>query len=90
MVAVGQNISSTLAYRVLYGYDKENNAHLVETLRAYLDEFGDVTTAAARVFVHPNTFRYRLRRLVHIGQVDLRDPEARFALMLQLRSMVGR
>ncbi|HEY4452715.1 MAG TPA: helix-turn-helix domain-containing protein [Pseudonocardiaceae bacterium] len=74
----------------LLAYDKENNAHLVETLRAYLDEFGDVTTAAARVYVHPNTFRYRLRRLVHIGQVDLNDPEARFALMLQLRSMVGR
>ena len=73
----------------LLAYDAENNAHLVETLRAYLDEFGDVTAAAARVFVHPNTFRYRLRRLVEVGEVDLRDPESRFALMLQLRTVIG-
>jgi sugar diacid utilization regulator len=73
----------------LLAYDAQNNAQLVETLRAYLDEFGDVTAAAARVFVHPNTFRYRLRRVVEVGEVDLRDPEARFALMLQLRTVLG-
>jgi hypothetical protein len=73
----------------LLAYDTENNANLVETLRAYLDEFGDVTAAAARVYVHPNTFRYRLRRLVQVGQINLSDPEARFALMLQLRTVAG-
>jgi DNA-binding PucR family transcriptional regulator len=57
----------------------------VETLRAWLDAFGDVTTAAAAVFVHPNTFRYRLRRLAEVGGLDLNDPDARFAAMLQLR-----
>jgi len=35
--------------------------------------------------VHPNTFRYRLRRLAEIGGIDLNDPEARFAAMLELR-----
>jgi DNA-binding PucR family transcriptional regulator len=37
------------------------------------------------VYVHPNTFRYRLRRLAEVGELDLADPEARFAAMLQLR-----
>jgi DNA-binding PucR family transcriptional regulator len=37
------------------------------------------------VHVHPNTFRYRLRRLADIGGIDLTDPAARFAVMLQLR-----
>jgi len=37
------------------------------------------------MFVHPNTFRYRLRRAVEVGAIDLTDPEARFAAMLQLR-----
>ncbi len=59
--------------------------HLVETLRAWLDAFGDVTAAAAAAYVHPNTFRYRLRRLAEVGKLDLTDPEARFAAMLQLR-----
>lgn len=72
----------------LLAYDAENNGHLVATLRAYLDEFGDVNAAAARVYVHPNTFRYRMRRLVEVGQADLKDPEARFAMMLQLRTVV--
>ena len=37
------------------------------------------------VFVHPNTFRYRLRRVAEVGQIDLGDPDQRFAAMLQLR-----
>lgn len=43
--------------------DAVHNTVLVETLRARLDAFGDVNAAAAVLFVHPNTFRYRLRRL---------------------------
>ncbi|WP_317987135.1 PucR family transcriptional regulator [Streptomyces kanamyceticus] len=71
----------------LAAYDTRHNAHLVETLRAWLDAFGDVVTASANVFVHPNTFRYRIRRVAEVGQIDLQDPAARFAAMLQLRLM---
>ncbi len=66
-------------------YDAEHGTNLVETLRAWLDAFGDVTAASAAMFVHPNTFRYRLRRLAEVGGIDLGDPEHRFAAMLQLR-----
>ena len=69
----------------LLEYDRARNAQLVETLRAWLDAFGDVAAASALVYTHPNTFRYRLRRLSTIGQIDLNDPEARFAAMIQLR-----
>ena len=62
---------------------------LVETLRAWLDEFGDVIAAAARVYVHPNTLRYRLRRAAEVGGVDLGDAEARFAVMVQLRTILS-
>ncbi|WP_051797509.1 PucR family transcriptional regulator [Streptomyces sp. NRRL S-337] len=71
----------------LAAYDTKHNAHLVETLRAWLDAFGDVIAASASVFVHPNTFRYRIRRVAEVGQLDLQDPSARFAAMLQLRLM---
>ncbi|MFG2623009.1 PucR family transcriptional regulator [Streptomyces sp. NPDC048507] len=71
----------------LAAYDARHNAHLVETLRAWLDAFGDVIAASASVFVHPNTFRYRIRRVAEVGQLDLQDPSARFAAMLQLRLM---
>jgi hypothetical protein len=69
----------------LIAYDEQHNTNLVETLRAWLDAFGDVIAASAAVYVHPNTFRYRLRRLAEVGQIDLSDSQARFSAMLQLR-----
>jgi hypothetical protein len=71
----------------LSGYDAEHGTNLVETLRAWLDAFGDVAAASAAMFVHPNTFRYRLRRLTEVSGIDLTDPEQRFAAMLQLRAI---
>jgi hypothetical protein len=73
----------------LLAYDAEHHARLVPTLRAWLDALGDVPRAAAAVVVHPNTFRYRLRRLAEIAGLDLSDPEAVFAAWLHLR-LLGR
>ncbi|MFJ8822140.1 PucR family transcriptional regulator [Streptomyces sp. NPDC102467] len=69
----------------IVAYDAAHHTRLVETLGAWLDAFGDVVTASAAVHVHPNTFRYRLRRLAEVGGLDLTDADARFAAMLQLR-----
>ena len=69
----------------LQAYDSGHGSQLVETLRAWLDAFGDVGAAAAALFVHPNTFRYRLRRVAEVGGLDLTDADARFAAMVQLR-----
>ncbi|WP_345409752.1 helix-turn-helix domain-containing protein [Nonomuraea salmonea] len=35
--------------------------------------------------MHPNTFRYRLKRLTEIGGLDLSDPDARLTVQLQMR-----
>jgi hypothetical protein len=71
----------------LSAYDAEHGTNLVDTLRAWLDAFGDVAAASAAMFVHTNTFRYRLRRLAEVSGIDLGDPEQRFAAMLQLRAI---
>jgi len=65
--------------------DAKKGTNYLQTLEAYLDAFGDVPMAAARVGVHPNTFRYRLRRLVTVFDLDLDDPDERLVLGLQLR-----
>ncbi|HST19096.1 MAG TPA: helix-turn-helix domain-containing protein [Gaiellaceae bacterium] len=70
--------------RVL-AHDAQHNATYVLTLRAYLDCFGDVPRAAERLSVHPNTFRYRMRRLVELFDLDLDDADERMVLELQLR-----
>ncbi|RFU84063.1 PucR family transcriptional regulator [Streptomyces triticagri] len=69
----------------LLAYDRRHDSALVETLRHWLNSFGDVPAAAEAMFVHQNTFRYRLRRVTEVAETDLADPDTRFALMLQLR-----
>jgi hypothetical protein len=69
----------------LTAYDAKHRSHLVATLRAWLDAHGDNIAAAAAVHVHPNTFRYRLRRILQVGKMDLADPDERFAADLHLR-----
>ena len=69
----------------LIEYDRRHDIGFVDTLVAYLDAFGNVSVASAAVHLHPNSFRYRLRRLCEISDLDLDDPDVRLATMLQLR-----
>ena len=66
-------------------HDQRYGTAYVETLSAYFSAFGYVPLAAKRIFVHPNTFRYRLRRLAEISGLDLDDPVERLVAELQLR-----
>ena len=59
---------------------------LAETLRAYLDSFGDIAAAAQWLHVHPNTVRYRVRRLEQLLGTPLTDPDVRLLLSLSLRA----
>ncbi|MCX6519776.1 MAG: helix-turn-helix domain-containing protein [Actinobacteria bacterium] len=70
---------------VLARHDAEQHTDHLATLGAYLDSFGDVSSAAAALSVHPNTLRYRLKRIVDLLGVDLTDPVERFVLELQWR-----
>jgi len=58
---------------------------LAETLRVYLDSFGDVAAAADSLRVHPNTVRYRVRRIETLLATSLADPEVRLLFSLGLR-----
>lgn len=71
----------------LISYDAASGAELTESLRAYLDAFGDVGHAAAAVHVHPNTFRYRLRRICEVSGLDLGDSRARLAALVHLSAL---
>jgi len=72
-------------YERLAEHDREHGSDLLPTLAAYLESFGNINEAAASVQVHPNTFRYRLRRLCEITGMDLGDHDTRLAMMLQLK-----
>jgi hypothetical protein len=84
-LVVARGDRPTGAIALLREYDERHHGQLVETLRAWLDAFGDLGAAAAAVHVHPNTFRYRLRRVSEVSGMNLDDPDTRLAAILQLR-----
>jgi DNA-binding PucR family transcriptional regulator len=57
---------------------------LEETLRAYLDSGGHVEACARGLYVHPNTVRYRLKRVGQITQFDPLDARDGFVLRIAL------
>ncbi|RCG29774.1 PucR family transcriptional regulator [Sphaerisporangium album] len=56
--------------------------HAVPTLKAYLDAWGSRTKAAAVLNLHPNAVAHRVRRIAEVLDLDLSDPQTRFALQL--------
>ncbi|MFW0785366.1 helix-turn-helix domain-containing protein [Gordonia sp. CPCC 206044] len=66
--------------------DDRTGSEFTGSLRAYLDHFGDVSSAAAALHVHPNTLRYRIRRLQMLTGMDLGDPATRLVVALSLRA----
>lgn len=69
----------------LVDLDDRTGSAFTASLRAYLDHFGDVRAAAAALHVHPNTLRYRMRRLQALTGMDLDDPATRLVVALSLR-----
>ena len=68
----------------LVTHDRQYNTDYVTTLRVYINSFGDMRAAAKSLHLHPNSLRYRIKRLTEIGGLDLDDPKLRLALQLLL------
>lgn len=69
---------------------RDDDPVLAETLRVYLDAFGDIAAAAQSLRVHPNTVRYRVRRIEKLLSTSLADPEVRLLFSLGLRVLESR
>lgn len=72
-------------------HDRAHGTDYLATLRAHLDAAGDARLVGELLGVHPNTYRYRLRRLAEISGLDLDDPIERLIthLQLHLRDRLG-
>ena len=69
----------------LLEHDRRRGTEHAKTLLAWLDSFGEARTAAAALFIHENTLRYRVRRISDRFEIDLDDPHVRLATWLELR-----
>jgi DNA-binding PucR family transcriptional regulator len=70
-------------YRPLQAHSPE----LLNTLWSYLDNGRSLEATARELFVHPNTVRYRLKRVTDVIGWDATG--AREALILQAALIVG-
>lgn len=65
-------------------HDDAHGTTYVATLRAWLAAQGDPAAAGARLGVHENTVRNRMRKMVEVTDLALDDAEKRLAMMIQL------
>jgi PucR family transcriptional regulator, purine catabolism regulatory protein len=68
----------------LVQHDRAHGAGLVATLRAFLDGDGSVNATAARLYLHPNSLRHRLKRISELTGADPRAFTDRVALAIAL------
>jgi DNA-binding PucR family transcriptional regulator len=61
-----------------------NDAPLLDTVATYLDLGRSLEGAARALFVHPNTVRYRLKRVAEITGWDATDPREGFVLQMSI------
>jgi hypothetical protein len=69
----------------LLAYDEQHRAELLPTLREFLDCSGSWNACAAKMYVHVNTVRYRIRRIEELTGRDLSSLDDRVDFFLALR-----
>ncbi|AFM02195.1 MULTISPECIES: CdaR family transcriptional regulator [Desulfitobacterium] len=68
----------------LESQDKQKN-ELTETLENYLTYHCDLKATANALFLHPNSLRYRLKRIEEILDMDLEDFDTRVSLVIAFK-----
>src|SRR6478609_6396807 len=63
---------------------EEAGSALLETLSVYLEQASSLEGAARMLFVHPNTVRYRLRRVTDVTGWSPSDVRSAFTLLIAL------
>ncbi|WP_205173467.1 PucR family transcriptional regulator [Bacillus pakistanensis] len=73
------------ALKKLLEYDDKHNSNLIESLDVFLNKDNNVKEAAKALNVHMNTLNYRLKRISEIGEINLKDPNQKMTLYLDLK-----
>lgn len=79
------------ALRKLYNIDKKNGSNLVQTLIAYVNNHLSLTATSKEMFVHYNTLKHRIQKIVEYTDFDESNSNEIFRIMLseKILSMYG-
>jgi DNA-binding PucR family transcriptional regulator len=83
-VLSGDTIARQTLVNEVYLPLRSSGSALLDTLAAYLEQTASLEATARVLFVHPNTVRYRLRRVGEIVGYVPSDPRDAFTLRLAL------
>jgi PucR C-terminal helix-turn-helix domain/GGDEF-like domain len=90
LVAADPGVARDVVQRVfgrLLALDAEDRAGLLATVEAWLDAGGSATAAGQALFCHPNTVRYRLRRIEELTGRSVDVPRAAAELTVALQAL---
>jgi PucR-like helix-turn-helix protein/diguanylate cyclase with GGDEF domain len=90
LVAADPAVARDVVQRVLgrlLALDAEDRSVLLATVEAWLDAGGSATAAGHALFCHPNTVRYRLRRVEELTGRSVDAPRAAAELAVALQAL---
>ncbi|MGY3715513.1 PucR family transcriptional regulator [Sutcliffiella cohnii] len=65
-------------------YDKVNNTNFLKTLEVFINEDSNMNDASKKLFVHINTLNYRMKRIVEITEIDLKNVNEKMSIYVDL------
>ena len=75
--------------RNLLSYDRDHGTEYTRCLRVFLENSMNIARTVADLYIHRNTFLYRLERIKKLLDMDLDDPDVRLLLLLSYRILDG-
>ena len=74
---------------VLFAYDRSHNTKYSKTLLTYLLCERNAAKAARKLYLHRNTLRNHMDKILEIIDPDLNDPDFRFYLLVSLNTLLN-
>jgi len=80
-----EDVYENQSLKKLLEYDKKHNTDFLETLEVYLDQDSNINETAKALHIYANTLSYRLKRIAQIGEINLKDPNQKMTLYLDIK-----
>ena len=74
---------------MLFAYDRSHNTKYSKTLLTYLLCERNAAKAARKLYLHRNTLRNHMDKILEIIDPDLNDPDFRFYLLVSLNTLLN-
>ncbi|CAM5217088.1 CdaR family transcriptional regulator OS=Ureibacillus acetophenoni OX=614649 GN=SAMN05877842_11317 PE=3 SV=1 [Ureibacillus acetophenoni] len=69
----------------LIDYDKRNNTNFTKTLYVYLSTFFSLKESGEHLHLHPNTVKYRVKKIEELLEIKIDDKEKYIDLLMALK-----